>query len=41
MKKFEKPIILINELEISDVITASGCVTDCSTNVCGTETPIV
>lgn len=43
MKKFEMPIALVSELEIADVITASGevCLTDCSTNVCATETPIV
>ncbi len=41
MKKFEMPMIQVNELEIADVITASLCVTDCSTNDCATETPII
>lgn len=42
MRKFENPIVIVSELDIADVITTSfECATDCSTNNCPTETPIV
>lgn len=38
MKRFENPVMTIEELTIEDVITTSdGCDTHCAANDCGTE----
>ena len=38
MKKFETPVLEIEKVEITDVITTSGCP---EYNPCGTELPAI